>query len=247
MEIKLVLSFLALMFIVCGIIFFWLKFTLISSTEGAVKRLNDEIATANAKQAELGRKLKEADEDLAKRRKEAKELANKMQNDAEEASKAEREKMINDARKDGEEIIAKAKGATEKLRKELEKEINIKSLNFGMTILNDILSDVAKGTLNSVLVTEFLKRLKDVDMSRISPDVKEVELATLSSLDDSIKSQFSEIIKSKLNRDLAVKVSIDDQLGGGVILKFGTMALDGSVRNLIREAGTVLQAQVEEE
>ena len=246
MEFKgLIFSFLGLMFVVCGAIIFGLHRALVSSTEGVVKRLNDEIAAANTKQAELSKKLKQADDDLAKRQAEAKELAQKMRSDAEEASKEERDNIVKKAREEGEEIIAKAKAAKDKIREELQKEFDVKVVFYGMKVLNFILNQKAKGALDRVLIDDFLQRLKEVDMSRISQDIDTVELVTLNPLDDNQKKAFQEIINTKLNREVAINNSIDSELGGGVVLKFGSMALDGSMKNLIKEAGIILQEEIE--
>jgi len=241
----LIFSFLGLMFIVCGAIIFGLHRALVSSTEGVVKRLNEEIDSANAKQAELSKKLKQADDDLAKRQAEAKELAQKMRSDAEEASKEERDTIVKKARTEGEEIIAKAQGAKDKIREDLKKEFDIKMVHFGMKVMNFILNQKAKEALDAVLIDDFLKNLQEVDMSRIGSDVKSVDLITLEPLDESRKKQFMEVIQGKLNREISINASTDSELGGGAIIKFGSMALDGSIKNLIKEAGMVLQEEIE--
>jgi len=242
---ELIINFLVLTALVSGVIIFFLHKTLISSTEGAIRRLNDEIAKANAKQDELAKKIKEADEELAKRRMEAKELAEKMRSDAEEESKEEREKIIQKAREEGEEIIAKAKGAESKLREEIKKEFDIKTINYSMDILNSILSENVKDSLDEILINEFIQNLQDVDMTKIRPDINAVEVITLNKINDNTKSRLSQIINEKCNRPINITVSTDLSIGGGVILKFGSMALDGSIKNLIREKGVQLQEEVD--
>ena len=242
---SLIIKFLILTALASGIIVFFLHRTLISSTDGAVKRLNEEIAKANEKQAELTQKIKEADEELAKRREEAKELANKMRTDAEEESKATREKIITKAREESEEIIAKAQNAKEKIREELEKEMDTKAVNFSIQILNDILSEKSKAALDNTLVGEFLEKLEGIDMSRISEDVKSADVITLGEIPSDVKTKMTQIVKKKLNRDIALNASTDPNIGGGVVLKFGSMALDGSVKNLIREAAISIQESID--
>lgn len=242
----LIIKFIFLTGLVSGTIIFFLHRALISGTEGAVKRLNEEIEKTNRKQAELAQKIKEADEELAKRQAEAKRLTEQMRTEAEEQSKAEREKIVAGARHEGEEIIAKAQVATQKLKLELEKEMDAKAVNFGMQLLNTILSEEAKGALDEILVTEFTENLKNIDMSKINPDIDTVEIITLNPLSDSVKQQLSQIIKGKLKRELTVKSTVDNKIGGGVLLKFGSMALDGSIRNLIREKALGLTQQIEQ-
>ncbi len=233
------------MIVFVGVTIAVIKRTLFSSTDSALKKLDSELAKANAKQTELTRKLKEADEELQKRQKEASELADKMRNDAEEESKNEREKIVSKAREESEDIIAKAQNSKDKLKIDLEKEIDTKVIKIGVKILNDILSETTKETFNDDLIQEFLGKLQDVDMSRISPEINEAEVISLLPVKESIKDSLSKIIEKKLGRKISIKDTIDATLGGGIILKFGSMALDGSLQNLIRDAGVKLQEEID--
>ncbi len=240
-----IINFVVLMVVFVGVTIAVIKRTLFSSTDSALKKLDAELAKANAKQAELTRKLKEADEELQRRQKEAVELADRMRNDAEEESKNEKEKIITKAREESEEIIAKAQNAKEKIRHDLEKEIDTRVIKLGTRILNEILSSNAKETFNNQLSEEFLQKLENVDMSRISPDIKEAELISLLPVKDDLKDKFASIIEKKLGRKISLATKVDETIGGGVILKFGSMALDGSLQSLIREAGVKLQEEVD--
>ena len=162
-----IIKFLALTAVVSGVIIFFLHRVFVESTEGAISKLNDEIAKSNAKQAELSKKLKEADEELEKRKIESKELAEKIRTEAEEESKASRESIVSKAREEGEEIIAKAQNAKEEMRKEIQSEFDIKLIGYSMEILNQVFSQKVKDGLNDVLMDEFLEKLQDIDMSRI--------------------------------------------------------------------------------
>ncbi len=240
-----ILSGLGLLFVVCGVIIFFLHRALVASTEGAVHRLNEEITKTTQKQSELTQKLRKADEELTRRQQEAKELANKMRADAEQESKSERDKIIQKARAEGEEIIAKAQHATEKMKKELEKQMDIKGVKFAMQILNEVMSEKAKGALDQTLISEFVARLKNIDMTMIPSDVKAVDVITMNTIDAAVKSDIAKIVNEKLKRDLEIVVKNDPKIGGGVILKFGSMALDGSLVNSIREKGIAVQEELE--
>ena len=241
----LILGFIVVQILIVGVIVVWLKTALISSTEGAVSRLNEEIAKANEQQAELSKKLREADEELNRRRSEAKALTDKMKTDAETQTKEERSKIILEARKEGEEIIAKAQNAKTKIREELEKEVDVKVIHVGMRIVNEVLSQKAKGALHDVLIDEFIAKLKEISMERINRDIEAVDVISISALDEQKRSQISTIIKDKMGRAPRLNFSTDEKIGGGIILKFGSMALDGSIKNLIRESATNLQEEVE--
>lgn len=235
--------FVAIVVCISGIVL--IKVFFISSTEGAVKRLSEEIAAAEAQKTDLKQRIKESEEDLARKKEEARLLAEKMRTDAEEQSKTEREKMIISARKEAEEIIIKAQGAKDMIRKEIQKEEDLKVIQLASEMLNVILSQKAKGALDHVLIDEFIEKLKDVDMTRISPDIKAIDIITVNPVDEAVKKQISKIIKDKLGRELSMNASVDAGLGGGVIVKFGSMSLDGSIRNLIREQSIKGQEVIE--
>ena len=237
--------FIVLMFVICGGLIFILRQALFASTDSAVLRLNEEIAKANAKQAELTNQLRESQDELARKRAEAKALTDKMRSDAQQESKSEREKIIHMARQEGEEIITKAHNSLEKIKSEVEKEADMRLVTYSVQILNDILSDKAKKALDKVLINEFVEKLKEVDMNRISREVNSAELITMTPIDEGVKSEVTQIIRSKLNRDIRIEPKVDEKIVGGAIIKFGSMALDGSVRSLIKERGSKLAEQIE--
>lgn len=242
-----VTKFLILMTVVCVPLILFLRWALLNSTEGAVKRLNSEAEQARSKQAELNQKIKEADEELSKRRAEADQLAHKMITEAEEKAKVERESLIHKAREEGEEIITKAQGTKEKIRKELEKEMYLKSIDYATQILGTILSADAKGVLSERLIQEFIDGLQKVDMNRIGPEVTTAEITTTTPVEESKKTQIAKVISDKLKRPIKTNFTLDPQLIGGVILKFGSLALDGSLQNRIREAAIICKQKTENE
>lgn len=242
-----IIQFLVLLFIVVGFISFVLHRVLISSTDGAVRRLNSETEVVRAKQAELNKKIKEANEELAKRKKEAEDLTKKMMEEADTAARVEREKMIKKARDESEEIIAKAQSTRDKIRIEIEKEMTLKTIDFATQILNSVLSEKTKGALNQHLVSEFLESLEKMDMGQVDVAVQTADLVTVSALDSATREKFEKIVKGKLGRDIKINPSIDPNIAGGVILKFGSLVLDGSLQNIIREAGEKLKQKSESE
>lgn len=246
MEFKwLILSFLGLMIVSCSVVIYILRRALISNVDGAVKRLNAEIEETQKKQADLSQKMRAADEELTKRQTEARELAEKMRSSVEEESKTEREKIISAARTEGELIIEKAQNAKVKMKEELEKEFDTKVVHYSMEILNAILSEKLKGAFDKILIEDFTQRLKDVDMGKISPDVKEAEVITVTTIDETQKNTMQKLITDTVGRPITLKNTLDEKIVGGVVLKFGSTSLDGSLKNMIRDEGVRLHNKVE--
>lgn len=247
MNWMLVVQFLVLMAVVVGPIIYFLHRTLVSSTDGAVKRLNEEAEKTRKKQTELNLKIKEADEELAKRRAEADALAQKMIQEAEQMAKDEREKLIQKAREEGEDIITRAMGTKDKIRKEIEKEMELKLIGYSAKILTTILSQKAKGVLDQQLINEFIEGLEKLDMSKISTEIVSAEIVTISALDNMSLDKILKILKTKLKREMKLTTSTDSELIAGMALRFGSLGIDGSLRNSIKEIGTTLKQRIEEQ
>jgi F0F1-type ATP synthase membrane subunit b/b' len=240
-----IIKFLILFTVVAGVTIFVLKKVLFDSTQGAVNRLNRETDGVLKKQKELNEKIKQANEELDKRRKEADALVSKMTEDAEEKAKEEREKILKRARMEGEEIIAKAERRKEEIRQVLQKEMDMKALDFTVLILAEVLGEKSLKRLDENLVEEFMAGLDKVDMSKIDGSVKSAEVLTAYPLEKKFREQISEILRKKLNREITIEVKEDKKIIGGIILKFATLALNGSLAHMIKESGLVIKEKVE--
>ncbi len=241
MSLKLIFQFLVLTGVISGVLIFFLKKVLFDSTQGAVNRLNRETEDVRKKQAELNEKIKQANEELTTRRQEADELVTKMKENAHEKAMEEREKIITKARADAEEIINKAQQTKADMRKVVEQETEMKQIDYAAMILHDILEEKALLTLNDALTDDFLNSLESVDMEMISKDVNEAEVVSIAKLDDRHLKKFQEILDKKLGRPIKISLSEDRKMIGGVVLKFGSLALDGSLAHMVLEKGTELK------
>ncbi len=224
--------------------FFFIRY-MSRNTEGVLTRLGRETEAVRAKQAELNAKIKEANEELAKRRQEAEALVAKMTEEAQTKAQEEREAIVKKARQEGEEIIAKAQKTKDDIRKAVEKEVDLKAVDTAVLILNEIFSERLKQALDRALVEDFFEALGKVDMEMISEDVTSFEVTSLEGLAPEHKERLLGIIKEKLKREVRVEEKTDPQILGGLIVHFGSLALDGSLRTLLREKGMDIKDRME--
>lgn len=243
--VQLIVQFLVLTAVVSGVLIFVLKKVLFDSTQGAVNRLNRETEAVRAKQAELNEKIKQANEELARRRAEADALVAKMTEEAEQKAKEEREKIIVKARQEGEEIINKAQKTKAEIRRALEQEINIKAIDFSAYLLREVMSSKSHGLFDENLIAEFFEDLKQVDMTMIDEKLTTLDIVTATPLAERSRNLLSEILQAKLGRQIAVNTSVDPGILAGIVLKFGTLALDGSLRARMTKKGEEMKEQLE--
>lgn len=241
----LVLKILVLGLIFIGVVIFILKKVLFDSTQGAVNRLNRETETVRTKQSELSEKIKQANEELVKRRAEADALVAKMKEDATNKAKEEREKIIAKARQDAEEIISKAHKTKDEIRKVLEKEAELKALDFSLVMLEAVLGERALMSLNEALIDEFITNLESVDMGVVAAEIDTTDVVTTRPLSDPFQKRLQDIIQKKLERNVKFNFSQDPAIISGIVLRFGSLTLNGSLRYMLQEKGVVIKDQLE--
>lgn len=245
MDWVMIMKFLFLTVFISGVLIFFLHRVLISSVDGAKQRLDKEAEAARVRQAELGQKIKEADEELSRRRQELDAIEKKLKSDLEASASKEKEAILTKARQEGEEIISKAQNSRDQLKKDIERTMELKIIDYSTRILTDILSVKSKNGLDRVLAEEFLEKLKNVDMSRIGHDVSSADLVTAAPLEAKLQSDIGAVLDSKLNRRISLNSKTDPSIIGGVVIQFGSLLLDGSLKNALRSSSVALKQEAE--
>ena len=245
MNVQLMVGFVLSQVVVFGAILGLLYYFYVSQTDGAKQRLERDAEAARAREAELNRKIKAADEELAARRKELDQLEQKMKIELEAESAKHREELVQKARAEADEIITKAQNAADGIRRDIEKQMELKIIDHSVNILGGVLTRGARVSLEKDLLEEFIEQLKNVDMSRISLDIKKADVITSAGLGDTDVKRISDIIRAKTGRDIALNAKTDDAHVAGVVIHFGSLQLDGSIKAAVRDAASALKADVE--
>jgi hypothetical protein len=215
------------------------------TVEGAKERLTRDAEAARERETELNLKIKEADVELQRRKIELDVMEKKMRQELEEQINKQKDEMVNKARAEAEEIIIKAQNTREQIRRDIEKLMELKIIDYASITISDVLSAKVRDALDKYLIGEFIDKLSQVDMSRISVDIKSADVISATAVPDSLMTEIAKIFKSKLSREIALKPKIDPKVVGGVILMFESLQLDGSLQNAIRESSNALKQQVD--
>jgi F0F1-type ATP synthase delta subunit len=245
MTFSLIVQFLILTTLVSGAIIVVLHRVFVSSIEGAKQRLERDAESARAREAELNRKIRQADDELTRRRKELDILSQKMKSDLEAEANKHKEELINKARTEAEDIITKAQNAAANVRRDIERDMEMRIIDYAVKILEQVLSKKAKTALEKDLVEDFIVQLKDIDMSKISLDIKSADVVTTHQIDETELKRITDTVKAKIGREIAIQGRTDGEHISGVVIQFGSLHLDGSLKTAIKEAAMALKAEVE--
>lgn len=217
------------------------------NVESAKQRLEKDAEAARQREAELNQKIRSADLELQQRKKELDLLEKKMRTEMEEQSTKMKEELINKARQEAEDIITKAQNTREQIRREVEKNMEIKIVDYAANITNEVFSSKVKNHLDDVLVDEFIERLKKVDLTKLGSDVKTADVITANPVSEKTLTSIGSIFKEKLSREIKFVSKIDPNVIGGVVLQFETLMLDGGMQSAVRESAAALKQKIEKQ
>ncbi|MFH1767795.1 MAG: F0F1 ATP synthase subunit delta [Candidatus Omnitrophota bacterium] len=221
--------------IVFFIIYFFLKKLMWGSTESAVNRLNEEYGEINKKKEELTVKIQQIEEEYKARKEETEKAVLEIKDKADLDIQEKKDESFTKAKLTAEKIIADAMSSQVKIREDIQREEHLKMLDTCEATLKRIFSDIVKGELNKFLVADFLREFENMDLGPVPLYVEEVEVVTSADLSDTMKKAIEEHISTKLKRKMSVKEVVDKKIIGGVIMKFGTLVVDGSLVGKLKD------------
>ncbi|MFH0763882.1 MAG: F0F1 ATP synthase subunit delta [Candidatus Omnitrophota bacterium] len=228
-----VITFIAIVFV--------LRKLLYTETAKETRRLA-ELKEANArKEQELQMKLEEAEgayrQKIAKVEEDAKRLRAKAEEEAEEI----RQKTLARAREEAELVMKTALNAKEKIREEINFEMRKEVPALAAQMFKEVISARAKEMAHKELVKEVTKEIRALEKSRFSAKAKTIEVSSPYPLEKEEKSEVASAVCEKLGNKVPLEEKLDKELIAGIEVKVGTLIIDGSILNRLRQAKEALR------
>lgn len=228
-------TFLALVFVFRKIMF--------SSSYTETKRLQELNIENTRKARELEEKIDEAERQYKEKIVQAEDEIKKLKERAEEEAERIREQAIANGREERERLIGQAINAREKLREEIEGEFLEKSLEFARRIITEVLSAESQRLVYDRFLEEVCVELAQVDQAVFRG------LDLRSSLQVRSSHPFSPLQRERLEKILSDKTGghagmdeiTDKELIAGVVIRLGSLVIDGSLAARFRKAAEAVR------
>jgi F-type H+-transporting ATPase subunit delta len=111
-----------------------------------------------------------------------------------------------------------------------------KAIEYGGKVFQLVFSDLMTGKLNRAFIDELVDALNEIEKGSIVVDSPEANVIVSHSLDPDQHKRLEAILKEKFHDKATLTESVDESLLGGLILKMGSLEIDGSLRNRYKEA-----------
>lgn len=237
----LLIGFIVAQIIIFGVVLFMLKNLIFQDTNSAINRLTKLDDMNRAKEKQLVEKIEEAERLLKEKTEKLESEEKRMKMEAERSANQLHDDIVAKAKAEGEEIIKKAIAAREKYKSEAAIEAEGKIIDFCKEMLGGILTTSLHEQMHGQMIQDFVTELETVDMNIVTPSVRKADVIVAKKLEDATVAKIAEVLTRRLGRALDVKVTEDPKIIGGIVMKFGTLVIDDSLAERLKEASTKLK------
>lgn len=197
-----------------------------------LRKLKEETAV---KQRELQQKIDEAREAYEEKMAEAEEKTRAFRAKAEEEAEGLRKKTLDKAKEDAEQIVKSAFNAKEKMREEIGEEMRKKAPMLASRIFRAALSDAVREMAHKELVRDVIDKIRKTDRTAFKSRIEKGEIVSAYPLPKNDKLVIESLIHDSLGYQVPLYETEDAQLTAGVLIKLGTILIDGSLNNRLKQ------------
>ena len=233
-----------LQFVIFGVLVIVLRYVFARNVTSATSHLQDMIQDYAKKEEELKKRFDEAEkyynQMVDRARQDTEQLKVQMIKDAQSL----RDKMLEDAHTQSEQIVDRADKTSGMMRNEMRNEIETRAIEKACELVQQTLPSQLQEETHTRWTEELMKAgLEQVASLNISEDVKEVEISSAFPLKAEQRNALKKKLEEKLARNITLKENVDSRIVAGMVIKIGSLVLDGSLFYKIREAAIDAQAQ----
>jgi len=214
-----------------------LRRLLYSAYAAELKRLR-ELNLENQNKAEkLAREMEKTEHEHQRRMEKAegeiRELRNTLQNDA----KQKREEVLRKAREEGERIVTQAMGTKDRIREELDGQLQDRSVGIACQLIKDVLTSENMKWFHDGLVKDVTAALGRAEESKLRGLAanQAVEVRTPYRLSDSQVSEVTQALSRHSRQPLQIRQREDQEVIAGLVISAGSLLIDGSLAGQLRQ------------
>lgn len=231
-----VVGFVIIQTIVFTIVILILRRLMYKDTMSAVNRLK-LVDEDNVKRMDgMKQKIREAEEEYRRKMEQTAEDVRKQREEAMKETAKEKEKILVKAREESDRIVSSAKKLEVRAGQRIAMELEMKGMEFAGKLVRTLFSTEIEKILDGQLVNELIAEIENMDAGRLSVDVGEVGITTRYPLNAAHKTKIKSIMEKKMGHKVDLREEVKEGMIGGIILKLGSLILDGSLENKIKEA-----------
>jgi F0F1-type ATP synthase membrane subunit b/b' len=218
-----IITFLALVLLLRSIMY--------TASAAEVKRLR-ELNLENQKKAEkLARDLERQEREHQRKVEKAEAELRELKTTARQESEQQKEELLGKAREESEKIVNQALGLKDRIREELEGEMQERGITLACSLIKGVMTADNMKWFHDGLVNDVLASVKTVDQKTfqgIEGDLKG-EVKTPYELSKDQMKALSQNLSQVAGRAVDLKQVADTEVIAGITIALGNLVIDGSL------------------
>ena len=228
-----------------ALIYFFKKITG-ENTEENLQRIGAVYEDLLKKQKDLTEKIEAGEKEFQAKKEEAATISEKLAAQALDEVRKKEEEVLKKARAEAEDLLAKAHGSRDQFAREMEIAASKKMVDFTADLLKHVYDDKIRELIHGQFVKNFMEQAKESDLASVDLRGQHPTIRTAIALKKEVKDQLCQVLAERLgSRDIQIDEAVDETLIAGVAMQIGTLALDGSFANALKEAAIQVKEKLQ--
>jgi F0F1-type ATP synthase membrane subunit b/b' len=224
-----------------------IKLLLSGTANRAVKRVRQVEGEVRKKEEDIRREIDEHERDFAEKKAEADRQLQAHRDEARREAAHLKEKAVSEAKKESQKIIEQAHKNEARIREQIARQMEDKAVEYGGRIFKLVFSDLLTGELNELFNAELIDALNEIESGSITVDSGAANVTVSHPMSDEQRNRLQSVLREKFRDDAEIEETVDETLLAGLILKMGSLEIDGSLKNRYSEAVSEVKKEAHHE
>ena len=209
----------------------------------AAAHLQELSADYGHRQEELKQRLQDAEhqyeEQLTRARTEAERLVTEARHEAESL----RARRLDEARQESERIVQQGMDSRDALRKEVERQVDLRALQRACELLQDALPESFRREIQRQWLDELFR--DGLAQLKLEGDdaAQTVQVVSAFPLEPAQRTALKARVKAACSKELPITEEVDPKLVAGLVITIGSLVFDGSLGSRIQQAARLATNQ----
>jgi F0F1-type ATP synthase delta subunit len=233
---KLLLPIILTHVVVLAVVVVLIKRILLGDTAKAVESVREVEAEIRKKESGIREQIEEHERVFQQQKIAAEKELEEHRAQADKEVARARDQVLGEARTEADRMVEQAKRNEEKFRQQIAQDMEEKAVQYAGEIFGLVFTEKMAEAVDLVFTDELLEALDHLDSTSITVDASDVDFTAARPIADAQKVRLETLLKEKFEADIKVQENIQEDLVAGLAFKLGSLEIDGSLSNRMKEA-----------
>ncbi len=235
-ALKVAIPIIVLVVVVFVIIVVLVRLILVRQAVSAIARVKQVEDEVRKKEEEIRREIDEHEITFAKQKEEAEREIEARRDEAKREAARLKDQAAADAKVESQKIIDQAHKNEKLMKEQIELQMGQKAVEYGGSVFKLVFSDLMTAELDRLFIAELVEALGEIEKGSITVESPEANVTVANALSEEQRAELEAVLRSSIHDGSTITEHVDESIMGGLILKMGSLEIDGSLRNRYREA-----------